>query len=101
MDTTTRSYGRRGVIGLAVAGAVSIAGIAGVAAKGKPVTPPGKSKVAICHLDDATGLYSYKLVPPPAVKGHAKHGDVVEGVTGPETCDALNATPEPTPVPGE
>lgn len=95
MDMTNRIYGRRGVIGLAVAGAMSLAGIAGVAAKGKPDTPPGKSKVAICHRDGTTGLFSYKLVPPPAVKGHAKHGDVVEGVTGPETCEALNATPEP------
>ena len=95
MGTTNRVYGRRGVIGLAVAGAMSIAGLASVAAKGKPVTPPGKSKVAICHLDSTTGLYAYKLVPLPALKGHAKHGDVVEGVTGPDFCQALNATPEP------
>jgi hypothetical protein len=104
-------YGRRSFAGIAAAALVSAAGIGAVAAKGKPELPggsdkpkkpaPGQTKVAICHLDRETGEYSYKLVPPPAVKGHGKHGDVVEGVTGPEFCDALNEqpTPEPDPAP--
>ncbi len=58
---------------------------------------PGRNKVAICHLND-DGVYMYLLVPPPALNGHAGHGDVVEGVTGPESCDALNQ-PEPEPDP--
>ena len=41
----------------------------------------GKNKVAICHVTErgenrAPTVYAYKEVPPTALKGHLKHGDV-------------------------
>jgi hypothetical protein len=58
---------------------------------------PGKNKVGLCHLDDETGLFSYLEVPPPAMKGHLKHGDQ-PALGGAADCDALNGSePEPEP----
>lgn len=36
----------------------------------------GHHKVPICHRT-GEGTFHFKRVPPPAVKGHARHGDVV------------------------
>ncbi|MFM9108900.1 MAG: hypothetical protein ACKOWF_19615 [Chloroflexota bacterium] len=99
MDTR---IGRRSFAGVAAVAATAAVGFGSALAKGngkspngsKPANnPPGKNKVAICHLDDDTGLYSYKLVPPTAVPGHERHGDVVTGVTSAAVCDALNQPP--------
>ncbi len=101
MDTRMN---RRSLAVVAAAAAVVLGGIAVEAAPGgqpgRPVdrpTPPGRSKVAICHKGD-DGLYVYKMVPKTALKGHGRHGDVMENVTGPEVCDALNVTPTPDPT---
>src|SRR5689334_9764070 len=107
----TAEGSRRRLLGGLVAGAATaITGSVALGAKGKgkakgngkgkgsgkgygPTGAPGKNKVGVCHLDDETGLYTYLEVPPPAMKGHQKHGDV-PAPNGAADCDALN-TPEP------
>ena len=69
-----------------------------------PVTPSGGGdscgngvKAAICRRDDETGRLEHEEVPASALKPHEKHGDMVSGVTGPESCAALRPAPEQTP----
>lgn len=100
--------------GIVAAAAAVVTGATALGAKGKgkakakgkgkgkghgAAGAPGKNKVGLCHLDEETGLYSYAEVPPPAMKGHQKHGDV-PAPNGAADCDALNEPePEPEPVP--
>ncbi len=100
-----RRMNRRAMGAMAAAAALFAGGLVAQAAPGgvpgRPIdrpTPPGRAKVAICHLDRETGLYTYKQVPKPALRGHGRHGDVIDGVTGPEFCEALNS-PAPEPIP--
>lgn len=86
--------------GLAATVVAVTTGASSLAAKGKgkgqgATGTPGKNKVGLCHLDDETNLYTYIEVPPPAMKGHQKHDDVL-APNGATACDGLNK-PEPEP----
>lgn len=105
---TVEGSRRRMLGGIVAAAAAVVTGATVLEAKGKSKAKgkgkgkghgaagaPGKNKVGLCHLDDESGLYTYLEVPPPAMKGHQKHGDV-PAPNGAADCDALNV-PEPEP----
>ncbi len=78
---------RRKALGGLLALATGAAGVVGVsAAKGGNGNGNGQGngnghkKVPICHKRGPNG-YQFKLVPPPALKGHGKHGDTVCDLT--------------------
>jgi hypothetical protein len=112
---TTRRAALRGMLG----GVLAVAGWDAIGVSAKPVA---KEKVALCHLDAATGAYSIVSVPAQAVDAHLRHGDVLVteldtasdpqhcggcGITCPEgttcidgVCTAEQVTPAPTTIHG-
>jgi hypothetical protein len=102
---TTETSRRQIVVGALGGAAALLAGttVAGPGKKGGGSGAKGKpTKVAICHYDKETELYTFLQVPTTALKGHQKHtNDVLTGVTSAADCEALNAAIlDPIPDPG-
>jgi len=83
---------RRKLVGRAAVVALIGTGIGTIGTSARPGGIPGRPKVPICHRT-RSGTWLYKMVPEPAVVGHKKHGDIVDGVTSPEFCAAQPPAP--------
>ncbi|HEU5433044.1 MAG TPA: hypothetical protein VFU81_15360 [Thermomicrobiales bacterium] len=65
------------VVGAAALGATGVSAAKGGNGKGQGHGKAnGHNKVAICHAL-GNGGFQFKRVPPPALKGHGRHGDTV------------------------
>jgi hypothetical protein len=110
MQRLTRAGSRRQMLG-GIVGAAAVLATAGAleASKGKGKSKakgkgkekskghgsagaPGKQpRVGVCHFDDASGLFTYLELPPPAANAHTKHGD--QSLT---EADCLAQNPSPS-----
>lgn len=77
----------------AAAALLSVVGMP-LMASARPGGVPGRPKVGICHRT-RSGRWMYKLVSNASIVAHRLHGDIVDGVTGPEFCAAQPPAPRP------
>jgi hypothetical protein len=86
-----RSSRRRFAQGLVGGGAAALIGVVGAAAKPEPPGKAhGKHKVGVCLLDRESDVYSWRVVPAPAVTGLSRSGRVADGIRDAAACDARN-----------